>query len=239
MPPQPPAQPPHPRRSPGVGYPGGYAPAASPYAPDPAPSNGLGTAALVLGILAILVAFVPLLGFSAYPLSLLGIVFGLVGLRKVSRGTAMNRGVAVAGLITSVLGLVLVGVSTALYVGAINAGVQGFKDGVDKSFNAVHHITYTASSSTGGDLDVSYSQGRDGSGSQSQARSPWSVDTTVTGSFASLTASSGFDAANPGRQQGVTCSIVDRDTGKTLVTNTVPPSGGATVTCTATNLGTG
>lgn len=227
-PPRQPGQPPAHGGQPIGGYPGGH-PAPSP----PSPSNGLGTTALVLGILAILLAFVPILGFISYPLAILGIVFGLVGLRRVSRRTATNRGVALAGLITSVLGFVLVIVSTIAYVGAIHAGVQGVND----SLNAVHNVTYKASSTSGRPVILTYTQGNNGSGSQTQAKSPWSVDTTVTGSDAVITVSSSIDISSPGKQDGVSCSIIDKDTGKTLVTNSVPASGGASVTCTASNLG--
>lgn len=89
------------------------------------PKNGLGTAALVLGILAILVAFVPILGFFAYPLAILGIVFGLISVRRVTKRVATNRGVSVAGLVTSLIGFILVIVSTVVYVGAVNAAVSG------------------------------------------------------------------------------------------------------------------
>jgi hypothetical protein len=36
----------------------------------------MGTAALVLGILAIVLAFIPIVGFVSYPLAVLGIIFG-------------------------------------------------------------------------------------------------------------------------------------------------------------------
>jgi hypothetical protein len=225
---QPPYQQPY---QPGFGQPRYPPPRYGP--PQVTQRNGMGTTSLVLGILAILLAFIPFIGFASYPLAILGIVFGLVGLRRVGKGLASNKGVAIAGLITSLLGFVLVIISTVAYVGAINAGVQG----VNNSLNAVHNVTYKASSSTGGDVIVSYTQGKNGSGSQSRAKSPWSVDTTVTGSVAVLTVSSSFDVSHPGKQEGVTCSIIDKDTGKTLVTNTVPPSGGASVTCSASNLG--
>ena len=225
---QPGWQPPHGGQLNG-GRPGNYPPP-----PEPPAKNGLGTTALVLGILSVVLAFVPILGFVSYPLAILGVVFGLVGLRRVSKRAATNRGVSLAGLITSVLGFVLVIVSTITYVGAINAGVQGVND----SLNAVHNITYKASSTSGRPVILSYTQGNSGSGSQTQAKSPWSVDTTVTGSVAVITVSSSIDIGNPSKQDGVSCSIVDKDTGKTLVTNSVPPSGGASVTCTASNLGT-
>jgi uncharacterized membrane protein len=122
----------------------------------------MGTAALLLGIFAILLAFVPILGFASYPLAVLGIVFGLVGLRRVSHHIATNGGVTAAGLITSLFGLVLVIVSTAAYVGVINAGAQG----VNSSRTAMHNITYRASSNTGGKVIVTYTQGKDATGGQ-------------------------------------------------------------------------
>jgi 2-polyprenyl-6-methoxyphenol hydroxylase-like FAD-dependent oxidoreductase len=65
----------------------------------PPPSNGMGTAALVLGVFAILLAFVPILGFASYPLAVLGIVFGLVGLRRVSPvGLTLSLELAAQGI---------------------------------------------------------------------------------------------------------------------------------------------
>jgi hypothetical protein len=70
---------------------------------DP-PRNGLGSAALVLGLVALPFVFVPIIGeFVAAPAALLAIVLGLVGLGRVDRGIATNGGEALAG---SILGLV-------------------------------------------------------------------------------------------------------------------------------------
>jgi hypothetical protein len=68
--------------------------------------NGLGTAALVLGI-----ASIPFCGL-VIP-GVLAVIFGFVGMARAKRGEANNRGVAMAGLITGVLGLLL---SAALIV---------------------------------------------------------------------------------------------------------------------------
>ncbi|MCO7192298.1 DUF4190 domain-containing protein [Pseudonocardia sp. McavD-2-B] len=73
----------------------------------PAPSNGAGTTALVLGIVGALLALVPLVGIIAWPVVIVGAVFGIVGLVRVSRGTATNRGAALTGLILSLVGLVV------------------------------------------------------------------------------------------------------------------------------------
>lgn len=105
--------------SPLSGYGQGYPPPQQ----APIPKNGLGTTALVLGILAILLAFVPILGFIAYPLAILGIIFGLIAVGRARKRIATNRGVSVAGLVTSLIGLALVIVSTVIYVSAISAAV--------------------------------------------------------------------------------------------------------------------
>lgn len=70
-------------------------------APLTATRNGLGTAALVLGILSI----VPL-ALLIVP-AILAIVFGGVGRRRVRRGEATNGGAALAGIICGSIGLAL------------------------------------------------------------------------------------------------------------------------------------
>jgi membrane-bound ClpP family serine protease len=69
--------------------------------------NGMGTAALVLGVVALvlvlLLIFSPLGAF----LGLLAVLFGIVGVVRANRGDADNRGQAVAGLVTGGLALLL------------------------------------------------------------------------------------------------------------------------------------
>lgn len=71
--------------------------------------NGLGTAALILGI-----ASIPFCGL-VIP-GVLAVVFGLVGRARAKRGQANNGGVALAGLITGLVGLAL---SALLIVGLV------------------------------------------------------------------------------------------------------------------------
>lgn len=91
--PQPPYGGPYPAPN-GYGWPG----------MQPAPSDGMGTASLVLGILASI-------GFLLWPVALvlgvLAIIFGAIGRGKANRGEATNPGVALAGLICGTAGVVL------------------------------------------------------------------------------------------------------------------------------------
>jgi hypothetical protein len=79
----------------------------------PSPRNGLGIAALVLGILALLTG----LFFIGGVLGIAAIVLGVLGRRRAKRGEATNGGMAIAGIVLGVLGLLL----TALAVfGAVS-----------------------------------------------------------------------------------------------------------------------
>ncbi|MFC4335687.1 hypothetical protein [Salininema proteolyticum] len=72
-----------------------------------APKNGLGTTALVLGVIGTVLGLLPLLAVVAMALGVLGLVFGGIGLKRVSAKAATNKGVTIAGLVLSLAALVL------------------------------------------------------------------------------------------------------------------------------------
>lgn len=93
----------------------------------PAPKNGLGTAGFVLGLLATLFAVIPIIGVVAWPLGILGLIFGLVGLSRASNGMATNKGLAVAGAVLSAVALVICMVWVAAFgtaAGEIDAEID-------------------------------------------------------------------------------------------------------------------
>lgn len=112
-------------------------PIPTPYAepgagPGPGPENGLGTAGLVLAILAFLGAFVPLVGLLGVPVALVAIVLAVLGLVRVSVGRATNRGSAVTGVLLGVLALLVAGANAWLVVVTVNEldeVVDGFSKG--------------------------------------------------------------------------------------------------------------
>lgn len=84
------------------------------YAPaPPQPKNGLAIAALCCGLVGILVGLIPLMWIAAGALAILAIVFGIVGIRRVGRREATNRGTAIAGLIAGVAaaGMAIAGIA--------------------------------------------------------------------------------------------------------------------------------
>ncbi|WP_330298832.1 DUF4190 domain-containing protein [Streptomyces sp. NBC_00503] len=109
------------------GYPGyqGY-PGYPPYAHK---SNGFGVTALVLGIIAVI---------SCYGGILFGIpavIFGVLGRGKARRGEADNDGMALAGIITGIVGIVISCLFIAIAVIGIMFGDSGYDSDSDYSTN--------------------------------------------------------------------------------------------------------
>ncbi|WP_190128203.1 DUF4190 domain-containing protein [Streptomyces mashuensis] len=123
--PAPPPQPPQAPPQPGYGYPSagpaypaappvqqpyaapGY-PAAPGYAMGMQPSNGLGTAGLVCGIIGVVLDFTLIFWFVGVILGILAIIFGALGRGKANRGEATNKGAATGGLICGIVATVLI-----------------------------------------------------------------------------------------------------------------------------------
>jgi hypothetical protein len=89
--------------------------------------NGMGTAALLLGVvglvLAVLLIFFPI----AFILGVLAVIFGAVGLARANRGQASNRGHALAGLICGALAVIFA-VVIAIRIGTfVNANQADFR----------------------------------------------------------------------------------------------------------------
>lgn len=83
------------------------------------PQNGLGTAGLVLGIIGVIPCFWGVL-------SILAIIFGAIGLNKVNKGLATNKGAALTGLVLGVVGIILFIIFLALgVVSSLMSSVTG------------------------------------------------------------------------------------------------------------------
>ncbi|MCX2967422.1 MULTISPECIES: DUF4190 domain-containing protein [Streptomyces] len=81
----------------GAGEPGGYG------GPPRSPRNGFGIAALILGIVGVLLFWTAVGGVL---LGLLAVVFGILGWRRSKRGEATNGGMSIAGLVLGALALI-------------------------------------------------------------------------------------------------------------------------------------
>ena len=104
----------------------GYGPESQPMPGPPEPStqpyllkprNGAGVAALVLGLLGLVLALLVLPAPLGALLGLLAVILAPIGISRASRREATNRGQAVTGLITGILALAL-GVLLTVRIGS-------------------------------------------------------------------------------------------------------------------------
>ncbi|OEJ39407.1 hypothetical protein AR457_20815 [Streptomyces agglomeratus] len=97
-----------------------------PQAPTPAAQarNGLGTAALILGIIGALSGLVPFLFWLAGILGVIALVMGLAGRGRAKRGGATNKGVALTGAILGLVSLILSVVGAVILFKAVDDAVK-------------------------------------------------------------------------------------------------------------------
>ncbi len=139
------------------------------------PRNGVGTAGFVLGLIGFLFSFIPIIGIIAWPLVIVGLVLSLVGVARAAKGVATNRGMAIAGAVLSVLGLIVCVLWTALFGAAANE----FDDQAGKEHVVVYEVSGDAAGAT-----VVYSTYSEGNGATSQetlAELPWRKEMAVKG----------------------------------------------------------
>lgn len=126
IPPPPGYQPlPQPIAQPGMapGYGPGYQPA-----PPSGPKQGLAIAALVLGILAFLGAWIPFVGLFSVLLGIAGLVLGIIAIVKASKGTAGGKVMAIIGAALAGLSIIIGVASTVIAVVAIDSAADSFDE---------------------------------------------------------------------------------------------------------------
>lgn len=130
------------------GYPGypGYYPAQ----PPAAPGKGMAVAALVLGSVALLFCWVPILNLFTGLLAIVGLVLGIIAIVQASKGRAGGQSLAIVGTILSGLSLLIGFVVGISFFAAVGEEVQRMEE--DGFF------TYEEEQWPGMDLDIYYEE---------------------------------------------------------------------------------
>lgn len=130
--------------------------------------NGMGIAALILGIIALGTAFIPLVGiFLIWVPAIVGIVLGIVALVKKN-----------AKKVVALIGLILAVVAIPVGIATFAAGVAGVGAAVNESIeeSQVSEVVYELNG-TGGTANVTYSAWVDGKSTSKseEVTLPWSL----------------------------------------------------------------
>lgn len=99
-------------------------PAPYPAVP-PTQGNGLAVAGMVLGILGLVLCWIP---FAGWLLALLGIILGALGWSKANKLGGRGKGMAIAGTVCGIIGLVI----GVIFLVLTMVAVKGFDDYVKK-----------------------------------------------------------------------------------------------------------
>jgi hypothetical protein len=87
--------------------------------PSHAVGNGMGVAALVLGIIGVLFGFIPLTFFLAWILGALALIFGIIGRRRAKR-LSIKKGSSTAGVILGAIAVILGIIGIVIISSAVN-----------------------------------------------------------------------------------------------------------------------
>lgn len=86
----------------------------------PKRKSAMAITALVVGIVALLTSFLPIINNLSFILGLLGVIFAIIGLVGTMRGKKSGKGIAIAALIITVLSCVIVLATQSMYSAAID-----------------------------------------------------------------------------------------------------------------------
>jgi len=151
-----------------------YAPQPTQQAPTK-PGNGLGVTGFVLGVIGLVLSFIPLIGVVAWPLVILGIIFSSVGISKAVRKNASGKGLSIAGVVVSIIGLVVCILWTVVWKKAADE----VNDEANREAVIVYEITGDAQN-----VDVTYSVFSDENMStkdETVATLPWKKEVKTKG----------------------------------------------------------
>ncbi|MFF5336737.1 DUF4190 domain-containing protein [Streptomyces sp. NPDC013181] len=126
-----------------------YSQPQQPYGPGQVPGahparNGLGVAALILGLIGAVSGLIPFLFWLAGILGTIALILGLVGRGRAKRGEATNKGMATFGAVLALIALIMSVVGAVITFKAVD-------DAVDDLNKAVSDTTASAKPKAGGD----------------------------------------------------------------------------------------
>lgn len=106
---------------------------------------------LVLGIIALVTSFLPIINNLSALLALVGAIFAVVGLVGTLRGKKTGKGMAIASVIINVLAIVIVLGTQSMYSAAIDEATKGVMSTTDGT-----SLSLTQQASTDGDSSQKY-----------------------------------------------------------------------------------
>ena len=110
-------------------------------------SSGLATAGMVLGIIGVVLSFIPIINNIAFFIGILALIFGIIGIVKKA-----GKGKAIAGIVLGILSIVI----TLAMQSAVSDAIDETSKELDKiTGNSTEEVLKTEANVTLGDLQIS------------------------------------------------------------------------------------
>lgn len=88
------------------------------------PRSGMAVASLVLGIAALVTSVLPIINNASFIMAILGLIFGIVGVVGIAKGKKSGKGLAIAGIILSVVACIVVLAAQATWSAAFDKAMD-------------------------------------------------------------------------------------------------------------------
>ncbi|NYE94579.1 hypothetical protein FHU41_000800 [Psychromicrobium silvestre] len=188
------------------GYQGGYPQSNYPPPQSPGQSNGLAIAALVLGIVAVPLAFIPFFGLVSVLLGIAAIVCGGIALARKGSSKPMPIIGGALGLLGMVISIVVTVITIIALTAAVHSTVDkfpsNFPSGFPSEISQQHQFKIVVTSTA--ESLVSFSAGTE-SGSKVTFKGNWEKEFTAKTFLGMATVS--VTSVNPSASNQVSCEI--------------------------------
>ena len=111
--------------------------------PVPTKASGLAIVALVLGIIAIIGSWIPILNNFAFLLALVGLVLGIIAILSIRKGKAGGKGLTITAVVINVVAIVIVLFTQWVFAKAL--------DDVSKELDSGSKVVSTSQKADAGD----------------------------------------------------------------------------------------
>lgn len=92
------------------------------------PTSPFAVASLVLGIVAVVVAFMPFSLSVSLILGIVGLVLAIIGIVGIRKGKNSGNGMAIAGLVLSLIAIIIYVIAYFTFVNAVNQTATAFNN---------------------------------------------------------------------------------------------------------------
>lgn len=100
----------------------------------------MGIASLILGIISLVISWIPFVCFFSFILAVVGLILGIVDSVKKSKTNDKNKGIGIAGLVISAIAIPIIIIMSIFSIGITAAIIEDTDYDYDRNYN--HDYSY-------------------------------------------------------------------------------------------------